>query len=48
MTKTPLGRVAGVPYDSKEDSRHTLFGGTTVIQTRFYGEQKVGQGPLNH
>lgn len=41
VTKTPLGRVAGVPYDAKEDARHTLFGGTTVIQTRFYGEQRV-------
>lgn len=41
MTKTPLGRAAGVAYDAKEDARHTLFGGTTVIQTRFYGEHKV-------
>ncbi|XP_034233916.1 probable cation-transporting ATPase 13A3 [Thrips palmi] len=41
VTKTPLGRVAGVAYDAKEDARHTLFGGTTVIQTRFYGEHKV-------
>lgn len=41
VTKTPLGRAAGVPYDVKEDARHTLFGGTTVIQTRFYGEHRV-------
>ncbi|KAJ1522586.1 hypothetical protein ONE63_001769 [Megalurothrips usitatus] len=41
VTKTPLGRVAGVAYDIKEDARHTLFGGTTVIQTRFYGEHRV-------
>lgn len=41
VTKTPLGRVAGVAYDVKEDARHTLFSGTTVIQTRFYGEHRV-------
>ena len=28
-------------YDVKEHSRHTLFCGTRVIQTRFYGKQRV-------
>lgn len=29
------------PYNSKEHSRHTLFCGTRVIQTRYYGSQRV-------
>lgn len=28
-------------YDQKEHSRHTLFCGTQVIQTRYFGNEKV-------
>lgn len=41
MTKTPLPNLAGVIYDSKEHARHTLFCGTQVIQTRYFGDEKV-------
>ena len=34
-------RSGDVMYDVKEHSRHTLFCGTRVIQTRFYGKQRV-------
>lgn len=41
VTKTPLPSTPGVVYDAKEHSRHTLFCGTEVIQTRYYGGEKV-------
>ena len=47
VTKTPLPNPRGGAatedpcYDAKEHSRHTLFCGTKVIQTRFYGKQRV-------
>lgn len=28
-------------YDPKEHARHTLFCGTSVIQTRYFGNEKV-------
>lgn len=42
VTKTPLAapnkqKSQSVPYDEKEHSKHTLFSGTTVMQTRYYG-----------
>lgn len=30
-----------VMYEPKEHTRHTLFCGTQVIQTRYYGGEKV-------
>ena len=47
VTKTPLpnpqlGNQGNDPqFLMKEHSRHVLFCGTHVIQTRFYGKQKV-------
>ncbi|GFG36797.1 hypothetical protein Cfor_08636 [Coptotermes formosanus] len=41
VNKTSLPRLTGVVYDPKEDINHTLFCGTKVIQTRFYGNEKV-------
>ena len=47
MTKTPLPNPRLLPnqpkilYNVKEHGRHTLFCGTQVIQTRYYGKQKV-------
>ena len=48
VTKTPLAnpKLLGVhardpPFSLKEHSRHVLFCGTRVIQTRFYDKQKV-------
>ncbi|XP_052821050.1 polyamine-transporting ATPase 13A3-like isoform X2 [Mya arenaria] len=44
VTKTPLPdskREHDVKYCLKEHARHTLFCGTQVIQTRYYGNQKV-------
>lgn len=41
VTKTPLPNVASVPFDHKEHSRHTLFCGTQVIQTRYFDKEKV-------
>lgn len=40
MTKTPLPN-SSVRYDDKEHARHTLFCGTKVIQTRYYGMERV-------
>jgi cation-transporting ATPase 13A2 len=41
VTKTPLPTTTGVSYSIGEHSRHTLFCGTEVVQTRYYGNQKV-------
>lgn len=41
VNKTSLPRLSDVLYDPKEDVNHTLFCGTKVIQTRFYGNEKV-------
>ncbi|KAH9492495.1 hypothetical protein Btru_025981 [Bulinus truncatus] len=47
VTKTPLPNTAGLKEENdpevtiKTHSRHILFCGTHVIQTRFYGNQKV-------
>lgn len=36
VTKTPISTEHAEFYDVKEHGKHTLYGGTTVIQTRFY------------
>ncbi|XP_014666012.1 PREDICTED: probable cation-transporting ATPase 13A3 isoform X2 [Priapulus caudatus] len=43
VTKTPLPNPKGeeVSYSIKQHSRHTLFCGTKIIQTRYYGNEKV-------
>ncbi|KAJ8686576.1 hypothetical protein QAD02_022370 [Eretmocerus hayati] len=41
VTKTPLPATCDVIYDSKEHARHTLFCGTRVLQTRYFGGEKV-------
>ncbi|CAL7933277.1 unnamed protein product [Xylocopa violacea] len=41
VTKTPIPSSSEVVYDTKEHARHTLFCGTRVIQTRYYGSEKV-------
>ena len=50
VTKTPLpnprvsskpGGAGDVHFNMKDHSRHVLFCGTHVIQTRYYGSQKV-------
>jgi cation-transporting ATPase 13A3/4/5 len=47
VTKTPLPNPqlqhgqSALMYDMKEHGRHTLFCGTQVIQTRYYGKEKV-------
>ncbi|GAB6018631.1 hypothetical protein CHUAL_000313 [Chamberlinius hualienensis] len=47
VTKTPIPKVGNqkgsrdMPYHSKEHSKHTLFCGTKVIQTRYYGSERV-------
>lgn len=41
VTKTPIPGSADLKYDIKEHARHTLYCGTSVIQTRFYGEGRV-------
>lgn len=41
VTKTPLPVRHDIFYHPKEHSRHTLFSGTKVVQTRFYNEEKV-------
>lgn len=40
VTKTPLPNN-DTNYNTREDANHTLFCGTHVIQTRFYGYEKV-------
>nr|XP_053627607.1 polyamine-transporting ATPase 13A3-like [Cherax quadricarinatus] len=41
VTKTNIVDRSDVLYNDKEHSRHTLFCGTQVIQTRFYGGERV-------
>ncbi|XP_017780641.1 PREDICTED: probable cation-transporting ATPase 13A3 [Nicrophorus vespilloides] len=41
VTKTPFPNLPDVYYDEKEHARHTLFCGTQVIQTRYFGNEKV-------
>lgn len=51
ITKTPLPNPAGptanqsdhsdMKFNMKDHAKHVLFCGTEVIQTRFYGNQKV-------
>ncbi|CAG0923714.1 unnamed protein product, partial [Notodromas monacha] len=42
VTKTPIpARPEGEMYDAKDHARHTLFCGTFVIQTRYYGSERV-------
>ena len=41
VTKTPLPNFSAYQYDPKEHARHTLFCGTHVIQTRYFGGEKV-------
>ncbi|XP_018576718.1 probable cation-transporting ATPase 13A3 [Anoplophora glabripennis] len=41
VTKTALPNVSSAAYDPKEHARHTLFCGTHVIQTRYFGNEKV-------
>ncbi|KAK3104814.1 hypothetical protein FSP39_010866 [Pinctada imbricata] len=45
VTKTPLPNpqqgAKNITFSMKEHSKHVLFCGTHVIQTRFYGNQKV-------
>ncbi|XP_064642890.1 polyamine-transporting ATPase 13A3-like isoform X2 [Lineus longissimus] len=47
VTKTPLpnsghsGDQVSPPFNMKEHSKHVLFCGTKVIQTRYYGNQMV-------
>ncbi|XP_067950022.1 polyamine-transporting ATPase 13A3-like [Watersipora subatra] len=43
VTKTPLPNPANstIMYDPKHHAKHTLFCGTHVIQTRFYGDQAI-------
>ncbi|XP_071531027.1 polyamine-transporting ATPase 13A3-like isoform X2 [Panulirus ornatus] len=41
VTKTSIVDRPDVIYNDKEHSRHTLFCGTQVIQTRFYGGERV-------
>ncbi|XP_044260225.1 polyamine-transporting ATPase 13A3-like isoform X2 [Tribolium madens] len=41
VTKTALPNLPDLTYDPKEHARHTLFCGTQVIQTRYFGNEKV-------
>lgn len=41
VTKTPVPSSNDVIYNTKEHARHTLFCGTRIIQTRYYGSEKV-------
>ncbi|KAE8752294.1 hypothetical protein FOCC_FOCC001087 [Frankliniella occidentalis] len=41
VTKTSLPNVQSVMFDQKEHSRHTLFCGTQIIQTRYFDSEKV-------
>ncbi|XP_050315902.1 polyamine-transporting ATPase 13A3 isoform X2 [Anthonomus grandis grandis] len=41
ITKTALPNFSNLIYDPKEHGRHTLFCGTHVIQTRYFGNEKV-------
>ena len=41
ITKTPLPQTADELYSPDRHKQHTLFGGTSVIQTRFYNNSAV-------
>ena len=42
ITKTPLHQCEDEEiYSPEQHKRHTLFSGTKVIQTRYYGQYKV-------
>ncbi|XP_043280695.1 polyamine-transporting ATPase 13A3 isoform X2 [Venturia canescens] len=41
VTKTPIPSSNETIYDTKEHARHTLFCGTKIIQTRYFGGEKV-------
>ncbi|KAL1121979.1 hypothetical protein AAG570_003387, partial [Ranatra chinensis] len=41
VTKTPVPNSADMSYNEREHARHTLFCGTQVIQTRYYGNERV-------
>lgn len=41
VTKTPIPSSKEIMYDTKEHARHTLYSGTKVIQTRYFGTEKV-------
>lgn len=42
ITKTPLHQCEDDEvYSPEQHKRHTLFSGTKVIQTRYYGQYKV-------
>ncbi|XP_008206786.1 cation-transporting ATPase 13A2 isoform X2 [Nasonia vitripennis] len=41
VTKTPIPATSDVIYDSKEHARHTLYCGTRVLQTRYFGTEMV-------
>uniref|UniRef100_A0A1A9X495 Cation-transporting ATPase n=1 Tax=Glossina brevipalpis TaxID=37001 RepID=A0A1A9X495_9MUSC len=47
VTKTPLPMKRDIIFDKKEHSRHTLFCGTKVIQTRYIGSEKVLAAVVN-
>lgn len=40
IMKTPIPNTDAL-YDDKEHSRHTLYCGTEILQTRFYGDKHV-------
>ncbi|ODM87469.1 putative cation-transporting ATPase 13A3 [Orchesella cincta] len=41
VTKIPLPNRNDICYNGKEHARHTLFCGTHIIQTRYYGHEPV-------
>ncbi|XP_033230085.1 probable cation-transporting ATPase 13A3 isoform X2 [Belonocnema kinseyi] len=41
VTKTPIPSSNEIMYDTKEHARHTLYCGTKVIQTRYFGSERV-------
>ncbi|XP_034951787.1 probable cation-transporting ATPase 13A3 [Chelonus insularis] len=41
VTKTPIPSSTEITYDTKEHARHTLFCGTKIIQTRYFGGENV-------
>ncbi|CAL8110548.1 unnamed protein product [Orchesella dallaii] len=41
VTKIPLPNRDDIMYNTKEHARHTLFCGTYIIQTRYYGHEPV-------
>ena len=41
ITKTPLSQNQGELYRPDKQKSHTLYGGTHVIQTRFYSNSSV-------